>query len=401
MSSSPSETAVRLARHVVSFGRVLRRIGFAAGSEQVADALRAVELVGVRSRRDVYAALYSVFVTRREQAELFNQAFHLFWRKPAELPEIMRLLLPELKTAPTPDRKQARRVQQAIAEERQAESRRPRPQPERPEEELDLLLTYSPVEVLRQKDFAEFSEEEMQAAKRFLQEWAWPLTPRRIRRRVPDPRGRLLHLRRTVRSSLRQHGEFMRLQWQGRATRPRGMVILCDISGSMERYSRMLLHFMHVVTSGLRRVETFVFGTRLTRITRYLRQRDVDEAVDAVSKVVNDWAGGTRIGEALKDFNYNWARRVLRSGSVVLVISDGWDRGDIPLLEREMARLSRSCYRLIWLNPLLGYSDYRPLTKGIRAALPYIDEFLPVHNLESLEQLGARLNELSGRAGTF
>ncbi|MFQ5709902.1 MAG: VWA domain-containing protein, partial [bacterium] len=186
-----------------------------------------------------------------------------------------------------------------------------------------------------------------------------------------------------------------------RDVRPRDLVILCDISGSMERYSRMLLHFMHTITAGKLKVETFVFGTRLTRITRTLRRRDIDDAVTSVSQAVNDWAGGTRIGEAVRDFNYLWARRVLRSGAVVLIISDGWDRGDIPLLEREIARLARSCARLIWLNPLLGYEGYEPLTRGMRAVLPSIDDFLPVHNLESLQQIGAVLASVMKNPNTW
>ncbi len=382
-------TADRLTSHVIGFGRLLRRIGFEVGTEQILDALHALDLIGVKSRSDVYSALYSIFITHKEQHDLFNQAFYLFWKRPSRLPEMMQLFLPTLEAPQSEKSKKSKRVKEALVE--------PKIKPSQPKkrneqkEAVDLVFTYSPTEVLRKKDFAEFSSEEVIEAKRIISEMDWSLAQKRIRRRVPNNKGRFLDLRRSMRKSMRQHGEMVKLNWQGRANKPRDIAILCDISGSMERYSRMLLHFMHAFTSGMRRVETFVFGTRLTRITRYLRHSDIDEALASVSKNVNDWAGGTRIGEAIKDFNYLWARRVLRSGAIVLVISDGWDRGDIALLEREMARLSRSCYRLIWLNPLLGYPDYQPLTRGIRAALPHIDDFLPVHNLESLEQLGEKL----------
>ena len=201
--------------------------------------------------------------------------------------------------------------------------------------------------------------------------------------------------RATLRQSLRHQGELLTLRRRGPKRKPRPVVVLCDISGSMEPYARMLLHFMHAVAERMDRVESFVFGTRLTRITRALERRDIDAALADVSADVNDWAGGTRIGEAIKAFKYDWLRRTLRSGGVVLVISDGCDRGDTTLLEREMARLHRNCHRLLWLNPLLRYDGYEPLTQGMQAALPHIDDFLPVHNLESLEQLGQTLTDLA------
>lgn len=384
----------RITQHIIAFGRVLRRAGLEVATGQIIDAMRATQLIGLKSRADVYQGLFSVFVTRREQVELFNQAFHLFWRAPSKLPQVMSLILPQLKMPETAQAKQSLRVKQALAEnEAQIKPPESRPKNEK-KEAVDLVLTYSPLEVLRKKDFAAFSNEEVVTARQVLSEMNWNIPSKRTRRFNPSAKGRMLDLRKTVRKNMRNQGELIQLSWRANQTRMRDIVVLCDISGSMERYSRMLLHFMHAVTVGMRRVETFVFGTRLTRITRYLQQRDIDDAVSSVSQKVNDWAGGTRIGDALKDFNYLWARRVLRSGAVVMVISDGWDRGDIPLFEREVARLSRSCYRLIWLNPLLGYENYEPLTRGIKAAMPYIDDFLPVHNLESLEQIGKVLSSV-------
>ncbi|MFQ5649968.1 MAG: VWA domain-containing protein [bacterium] len=379
--------------HIISFGRVLRRAGLSVGTSQMMDALLALKHIGIRNRRDVYQAFYSIFVTRHDQVELFDQAFYLFFRAPSMLPRMMGLMLPRLDLPENMQSKTSPRVQQALAEEL---GTKPQTRPERRNEEkeaIDLVLTYSAVEVLRKKDFAAFSAEELLVVKQMLAGMDWSIARQR-RRRFTTEKGRYLDLRRTIREGLRHHGEWTVLKTRAPDSKARDVAILCDISGSMERYSRMLLHFMHAFSTSEHKVETFVFGTRLTRITRTLRHRDIDDAVASVSKVVNDWAGGTRIGEAIKVFNFVWARRVLRSGAVVLIISDGWDRGDIPLLEREMARLARSCTRLIWLNPLLGYQDYEPLTRGIKTSLPYIDDFLPVHNLESLEQIGRLLAAL-------
>ncbi len=389
---TPDLSAQRLTRHMVAFGRVLRHAGLEVGTAQIMDALRALALIGVRSREEVYQALQSIFVTRCEQLEIFAQTFHLFWRAARRLPETANLILPMIATPEAEHAKPLLRVRQALQNSEPAEPR-DRPQFRRKEKQaFEFILTYSPLEVLRQKDFSQFTTAEIIAAKRLLAEMRWPIAPKRTRRMAPDKRGRLLNLRRTIRTSLRHQGEIIRLSWRDRDTKPRPLAVLCDISGSMEQYSRMLLHFMHAMTAGMRQVETFVFGTRLTRITRYLRRRDVDAALAAVSKTVNDWSGGTRIGEALKTFNYLWSRRVLGRGAVVMIISDGWDRGEVPLLRREMRRLSLSCHRLIWLNPLLGDEAYQPLTQGMDAALPFVDDFLPVHNLESLEQLGAALS---------
>lgn len=229
----------------------------------------------------------------------------------------------------------------------------------------------------------------------------WRLGERRTRRLRTSRRGRSLDLRQTFRRSLRTGGEPVTLARRARRWKPRPLVILCDISGSMSVYSRLLLHFIHTVANGLQNVETFVFGTRLTRITRQLERRDVDAALADVARLVQDWSGGTRIGDSLRAFNYRWARRVLGRGAVVLVISDGWDRGDVKILGQEMARLRRNCHRLIWLNPLLGQDDYRPITAGMRTALPYVDDFLPAHNLDSLFSLGKVLEQVDDerRAG--
>jgi len=258
---------------------------------------------------------------------------------------------------------------------------------------VHLNRSYSAVEVFRQKDFSEFTSLEMADARHMIANLSWDLGQRRTRRLAPGRSGPL-DLRRTMRRSLRYGGEFLDLAYRTRKGKRRSLVLLCDVSGSMERYTRMLLQFIHTLSGGFDQTEAFLFATRLTRITRNLKYRSIDQAIDEVSKAVPDWAGGTRIGDAVKTFNYQWLRRVLRGQAIVLIISDGWDRGDPELLARETSRLQRSCHRLIWLNPLLGSPSYQPLTQGMKAALPYIDDFLPVHNLNSLESLAKQLSSL-------
>jgi uncharacterized protein with von Willebrand factor type A (vWA) domain len=259
-------------------------------------------------------------------------------------------------------------------------------------------MSYSAREVSRTKDFAEFTEHELKEAKAMLDGLHWQPELRQTRRWIAGT-GTKTDLRRMIRKNMRYGGELLEIPARIRKQKRRPLILLCDISGSMERYSRMMLHFMHALTGRMDRVEAFLFATRLTRITHELADRGADEAVTKISRQVSDWSGGTRIGDSFRAFNVNWARRTLAHGSVVLVISDGWDRGDPESLRAEIGRLRRTCYRLIWLNPLLGSPDYRPLTRGMRAALPFIDDFLPVHNLESLAALAAYLNSLPARCG--
>ncbi|SHK56557.1 vWA domain-containing protein [Rhodothermus profundi] len=376
---------------IVAFAQALRRAGLVIGTDQVLDALRAVELVGIRRREDVRQALFSVFVRHQSEAVLFDQVFQLFWREHSVLPEELAALLPKAPASSAWPPGMARALE--ALQPRRVHSR----EADAEEQDVRWMLTYSADEVLRHKDFAQMTLEEEAAVRAFLRTLRWPLPPRRTRRWQPGGRQGRPDWRRTLRLALRRQGEVLHLAMRLPRYKPRPLVVLCDISGSMERYSRLLLHFLHAITGGLRRVESFVFGTRLTRITRQLRLRDVDVALAEVGRAVQDWSGGTRIGEALRTFNYRWLRRVLPASGVVLIISDGLDRGDPALLTREMARLSRSCYRLIWLNPLLRYEHYQPLTQGMRAALPYVDHFLPVHNLASLEQLGNLLASLDRR----
>ena len=259
----------------------------------------------------------------------------------------------------------------------------------------DKSETFSNAEILQRKEFADMTPEELAAVKRLIQEMQWQVSLRRTRRRVVAPRGNYLHLRRAMRSAAKHGGVPLHLSWQTQKIKRRPIILLADVSGSMEKYARLLLQFFYSVSHSLRDVECFVFGTRLTRITSQLKLKNIDRAIEEAALEVMDWSGGTRIGESLNIFNRSWGRRVLRRGAIVIVVSDGWERGDLALLEREMDRLNRSVRRLLWLNPLAGTPGYEPLVGGIRTALPYCDEFLPLHNLHSLEQVVSRLGTVS------
>lgn len=372
--------------HIIGFSRALRRLGFNVSPDHITAALQAVQAVGISRKDDVRAALKSTLVHNREELELFDQAFQLFWKAPSQIPDMMKWLLQTTNIPNTVDNKGYNRVQDALQEK----ALPPPPEPGKTSEaevKIEEIVTYSPSEILRKKDFASFTNDEIAAAKRYMETLKWNVPPFASRRMKAALRGHAFDIRKTTQSGLRHGGEFIHLSRKGNRYKMRPLVVLCDISGSMERYARMLLHFMYAVVQNQRQVESFVFGTRLTRITQYLKHKDIDEALDIVSKHVFDWSGGTKIGESIKAFNYEWLRRTLRSSSIVLIISDGWDRGDTDVLHKEMGRLYRSCHRLIWLNPLMGFDGYEPLTLGMQAALPFVHELLPVHNLHSLEQL--------------
>lgn len=393
MDSQPSGN---LLYNLLLFGRVLRGLGMDINPGRMIDLVQALEHIQLGYKQDFYHACRSLLVHDKEDLPLFDQAFDRFWRKHdggwidiglANMNQMKKqdeliVTPPSLsKTAEPPEQEQQNQ----------------------PEDEEDLLQvlevtkTYSTRETLRKKDFAELTPDELATIKLIITGLAWELGRRLTRRQRPG-RGPTFDMRRSLRRNLRYGGEMIEWPTRKKKDKPRPLVVIADISGSMERYTRLLLHFIYGLSEGLNEVvEAFVFSTRLTRITRQLRNKDVDQAMRQISKAVPDWSGGTRIGEALKRFNFDWGRRVLGRGAVVLVISDGWDRGEPELLAQEMHRLQRSCYRLIWLNPLLGSPRYEPLTRGIQAAMPYIDDFLPVHNLVSLEELAAHLAQVSAR----
>lgn len=385
--------ASRLAENIVHFARVLRHAGLPVGSGKVLAAIEAVQRVGVQRRDDVRSALAATLLDRAEQRVLFDQAFQVFWRDPKLLERMMHLMLPKVsgRLADERDRGDAsRRLAEALKPASESDDRAD-PGPE--SVELDAALTFSAREVLQHKDFEAMSVEELAQAKRMLATLEMRLPQILTRRFASLASGPVLDLRATLRRSLRLGGELILPQQRKRRMRPPVLVTLCDVSGSMARYSRMLLHFMHAVTSATERVFTFTIGTRLTNVTRQLRHRDIDRAMAEVSRVVPDWSGGTRIGDCLREFNLRWSRRILAQGAVVLLITDGLDCGEGADLGAQIARLRASSRQILWLNPLLRFEGFEPRAAGIRAMLPHVDRFLPAHNIASLLDLGRVLSQ--------
>ncbi len=393
MEDAPLESG-RLLENIMRFARALRAAGLPVGPGKVLAATEAVSVIGLRRRDDFYWTLHAVFVNRHDQEELFNQAFHVFWRNPQYLDRMMNLLLPDSPLGDAADKSKESALSRRLAEALRAPETAARETSDDAEEkiEVDAVLTFSDRELLQSIDFEKMSAEEMAQAKKAVEEMRLPIVEVPTRRFRPDPRGRRADLRATMRAALRSGSDTIPLKWKRRGRRRPPLVVICDISGSMTRYSRMLLHFLHAVTNDRDRVHSFVFGTRLTNITRYLRQKDVDVAVEKVAEEVVDWSGGTRIGACLQDFNRIWSRRVLGQGAMVLFISDGLDRDNAEGLSAEVERLRKSCRHLVWLNPLLRYDAYEPKSLGARAILPHVDDFRTVHNLNSLADLSAVLS---------
>ena len=379
----------RLAENIVHFARVLRRAGLPAGPRQVIEAIESVQAAGLKRREDFYWTLHATLVKRHEHHELFDQAFHIFWRDPKLIDRMMSMMLPEIET-PEGDREEtSRRLAEALFGQSEMEAK------EEPDIDIDASETFSAQEVLRKKDFEQMSAAELAEARAAVARLRLPLDESRTRRTRAAVRGHLVDMRATMRASLRTSGIIPLKRREYRTHRP-PLVVLCDISGSMSVYARVFLHFLHTLTNARDRVHVFLFGTRLTNVTRELRHRDIDEAIERVTNAVDDWDGGTRIGETLHRFNADWARRVLGQGAIVLLVTDGLDREAGEGVEPEIMRLHRQTKRLIWLNPLLRYDRFEPKSLGIRALLPHVDEFRPVHNIESLTAL---VQALSGEPG--
>jgi uncharacterized protein len=375
----------RIADNVIGFARALRAAGVPVGPGAVIDAMNALQLVDIGSRIDVFTTLEAIFVKRREHALIFAQAFDLFFRAADEWKQMLDSVpLPDqAKKKPPPA---SRRVQEAFSQPQMTET--PQAQAE------ELRLSVSDKEILQKKDFAQMTAAEIAEVTRAIAHMKLPQAELRTRRYRPDPRGLRLDMRRTLRGSLRTGGDIIDLHRLGRIEKPAPIVALLDISGSMSEYTRLFLHFLHAVTDARKRVSVFLFGTRLTNVTRSLRARDPDEALASCSSAVEDWAGGTRIATSLHSFNKLWGRRVLGQGAIVLLISDGLEREADTRLAFEMDRMHRSCRRLIWLNPLLRYDGFEPKAQGIKMMLPHVDEFRPVHNLKSIEGLIEALSSM-------
>lgn len=367
------------------FARVLRDAGMPVGTDRVAVALQALKVAGLASRTEFHAVLCACLLDRAEHRALFDQAFDLFWRDPDLQGRMRALLLPKVQakdgTPPVPEN---RRLAAALFPN---PPQRPPEEPAQEELELEATLSWNQRELLQKADFETMTPEEWRQAQRLLAQMKLVFEPLPSRRTRAATRPGRVDWRGTLAGMARHGGELWDLRWRTRRTQPAPLVLLADISGSMSRYSRMLLHFAHALGHADARVESFVFGTRLTRTTRQLKSRDPDLAVAEVVRSVQDWSGGTRITECLQQFNHRWARRVLPGNATLLLVSDGLEHGDTDALAFEMERLHKSCRRLIWLNPLLRFEQFQPRAGGIKAMLPHVDQFLPVHNLDSLAQL--------------
>jgi uncharacterized protein len=383
----------QLAENIVHFARALRAAGIPVGPGAVLDALAAVEAAGVGTRDDFYWTLHAVFVKRHEHTLLFDQAFRIFFRRRSTIDKLLAAMLPQ---APREEEKPppgAQRIQEALLSGLGETQHKP------PEMEVDARLTVSDREILQKKDFAQMTAAEILAAKDAIKRLVLALDEVKTRRLTPHPHGHLVDMRRTLRASLKAGGAVIDLKYLGPRTKAPPIVALLDISGSMSQYTRLFLHFLHAVTDARKRVHTFLFGTRLTNVTRALKAKDPDEALAAVGANVADWSGGTRIATSLHAFNKLWARRVLTQGAIVLLITDGLERDPDDRLAFEIDRLHRSCRRLIWLNPLLRFSGFEAKAKGIKTMVPHVDELRPIHNLDSMAELVRALSASSGRAG--
>jgi uncharacterized protein with von Willebrand factor type A (vWA) domain len=390
---TPAESAGgagRLAENVLHFSRLLRAAGLRIGSDRVIDCVRALELTAAEfpsRREDWYWTMSAVLLSREEQRPIFDQAFRIFWRDPNLAEKMMSLLLPKAHgRAAKPEEQQSQRLTDALYAQKKPEER------EAEKLELEARLTFSSREVLSRMDFDTMSAAELAQAKKMLAQLRLPLPLIRTRRKAAAVNGKAIDLRRTLKESLREGGDIIPLVRASPRELHPPLVVLCDISGSMNPYSRMFLHFLHAITNDRDRVSVFVFGTRLTNITRQLRHRDVDVAMARVAEAIKDWSGGTRIGASLREFNWQWSRRVLGQNACVLLVSDGLDREAGEGLGEEMERLAKSCRYLVWLNPLLRYDKFEARPAGVRAMLPHVDLFLPVHNLQSLVDLAKTLN---------
>jgi uncharacterized protein with von Willebrand factor type A (vWA) domain len=382
----------RLAENIAYFARALRDAGLPVGPGSVIDAVAAVEAASIGEREDFYWTLHAVFVKKHEHSEIFDQAFRIFWRRRALIEKIIATLSPTSPAAKDDRKKKPDAGALRVAEALLKTGQEPPPPPEEDKVEFSARLTVSEREILQAKDFAQMTAEEVVKARQLIDRLVMPDDRVKTRRMVAAARGARVDPRRTFRRSLRAGGAGIDLALRERTLRHPPIVAICDISGSMADYTRLFLHFLHGLTESRRRVHTFLFGTRLTNVTRSLKMRDPDEALARCSAQVQDWSGGTRIATSIHLFNRDWSRRVLGQGAVVLLFTDGLERDSSDDLTREMDRLHRSCRKLVWLNPLLRFDGFEAKAQGIRAMLPHVDEFRPIHNLQSMDALVAALS---------
>lgn len=394
MTSTITRPDGRIADNILYFGRTLRKAGMRVGPASVRDAVDAVIATGIGSRDDFYWTLHSVFVKRHEDHAVFDEAFKLYWKSRELVEKLIAMFSPVAIENRQKEKPKAgeTRVSQALFEGKQ-----PKQEAENPEIEVDARFTLSGKEVLRAKDFAQMTAAELREAKKEIARLKMPFDDVTTRRFRPDPHGAKIDARAMMRGAMRTGGDMVLPKFRERRTIHPPLVILADISGSMSQYTRVFLHFLHAMTEDRRRVHTFLFGTRLTNITRQMRHKDPDEALALCSNLVKDWSGGTRIGDALHTFNRLWSRRVLGQGAVVLLITDGLEREEVGGLSDSMERLHKSCRRLVWLNPLLRFEGFEARARGVKAMLPHVDEFRAVHNLNALGDLCQSLGSKSDR----
>lgn len=378
----------RLADNIVHFARVLRKAGLRIGPAAVTDAIEAVQAIGIGEREEFYTALHATLVKRHEDDAVFDEAFRLFWRARDMVGKMIAMMSPVVTRHEEREKRKAGETRVSDALFGRQDQRRQR---DEPDIEVDARFTASGSEVLRKTDFAQMTSGELAEAKRAIANLVLPVDEVRTRRFRRSNRPVAIDARATMRHAMRTGGALILPRHRQPKTMHPPLVVLADISGSMSQYTRIFLHFLHALGENRRRVHAFLFGTRLSNVTRQMRHRDPDLAVEACSQTVSDWSGGTRIGETLREFNRLWSRRVLGQGAVVLLITDGLEREGIDLLEKEMDRLHRSCRRLVWLNPLLRFEGFEARARGVRAMLPHVDELRPVHNLEAMADLVAAL----------
>ncbi|QRM55624.1 VWA domain-containing protein [Sinorhizobium sp. BG8] len=388
--SAPPSGDGRLADNILFFARALRKAGLRIGPGAVADAIEAVEAIGIGEREEFYTALQCIFVKRHEDQAVFDEAFRLFWRSRDLVKKMIAMMSPVVARHEEREKRKAgeTRVSDALFGGKQDNVR----ERDEPDVEIDARFTSSVSEIFRRTDFAQMTSRELSEAKRAIASLVLPLDEVRTRRFRPSSRALAIDPRSTMRQAMKTGGALILPRHREPKMVHPPLVVLADISGSMSQYTRIFLHFLHALSEQRRRVHTFLFGTRLTNVTRQMRHRDPDQAVDECVQTVRDWSGGTRIGETLREFNRMWSRRVLGQGAVVLLITDGLEREGIDVLEREIDRLHRSCRRLIWLNPLLRFEGFEARARGVRAMLPHVDEFRSVHNLEAMTDLVAALS---------
>lgn len=370
--------------NLIFFVNTMRRAGLPVSSEQTMEFSEALTLIDIGNREQVYYAARGILISRQEHLRLFEILFNRFWRQFSTVASSRAQKAPH---APRHDRKHHRPLMMTYMAEKA--------QQDAAEIEVgDKSGTVSDIAVLQRKDFSTLTPDELKAVKELIISMRWQVSLRQTRRFVADDKGQQLHMRKILATAVKHGGVPIKIAYQDRKIKQRPIVLLADISGSMEKYSRLVLQFFYCLSHSLKDVEAFVFGTRLTRITSALKLKNVDRAVDEAASDVIDWSGGTRIGESLQDFNQRWSRRVLRRGAIAIIVSDGWERGDANLLKNEMRYLQHRCHRLIWLNPLSGHQTYQPLVSGMQIALDHVDDFLPIHNLQSLTALAQHLQSL-------